>query len=110
MPNKTKTMTAILIDPFKKEISEVQIGKSLEEIYTHIEAETFECLFINKERDALYIDEEGLFKLNKSFFGYKGVETPITGKALVLGHTRSGDSTTPSISIDEVRANVQFLS
>jgi hypothetical protein len=105
---KSMTMKAILIDPVKLEITEVQIGDDYKEIYGFIDAGTFECIQINKDGDLLYIDEEGLFT-KKPVFAYNGISHPIVGKALIIGNNkRTGEARDAVITRDQVSAAVSF--
>jgi len=42
-------------------------------------------------------------------FKYEGVDTPLCGKGLVLGVDDEGDSTAPTISLQELQKNVTFM-
>ena len=42
-------------------------------------------------------------------FKYKGVDAPLCGKGLVLGVDEEGDSTAPTITLQELQKNVTFM-
>ena len=105
-------MKAILIDPIKLDVTEVNIGTDYREIYKQIDADTFECITINKNGDAIYIDEEGLLKPfeTQCFFMFSGYPQPIAGKGLILGLNRAtGESENPTITVKEVIQKVSYL-
>ena len=105
-------MKAYLIDPVRLEVTQVQIGDDYREIYKFIDADIFECVQINRQGDAIYIDEEGMLKnlSQQIFFMYKGYSHPLAGKGLILGTNKAtGESREPTISLNEVIKAVSFL-
>lgn len=77
-------MRAILIDPFKEEVKEIDLNKDnlLQELYDTIGCTTVERIGITQGAD-LIIDEEGLFKSGPAFrFGDTML---IHGRAVLVG-------------------------
>lgn len=105
-------MKAYLIDPFAREIRQVEYGGNYQSIYGFIEASPFNLVRFNREGDGVYVDDEGLFKPNRFFqistYVANGMPYPLAGKGLVLGHNMAGDSQEPTVSIHGLRALVNF--
>ena len=85
-------MRAILINPEKKEVTEIQIGSDYKEIYKAISCDTFSCPITYDNNDSLYCDDEGLFKPQKGGVIMEDWVYPILGKMLVLGTDENGES------------------
>jgi hypothetical protein len=100
-------MKAFLINPFDKTVSEVDYSGDYQDIYKLIDAELFEVVYIDGN-NAIYVDEEGLFKNEQAFFqvGY----AMLAGRGLVLGTDDEGESISPAISLKDLAKKVTFLS
>lgn len=103
-------MKGYLIDPFKRTIEEVEHNGSLDSIYELIDARCFALAAFDGKGNSAYVDDEGLFRDGQEFFLMKNYPQPLAGKGLILGCNDEGDSVSPTVSIDEVRAQVKFLS
>lgn len=101
-------MRGILIDPFAKTITETTVEKGLQPIYDAIKADCFDVVGLPRE-DALYVDDEGLFKRGQDFFAIGGYRSPIAGRALILGTNDEGESVDAKCSLDWVRGRVRWL-
>jgi hypothetical protein len=102
----------ILIDVQNRQVTEVQIEDGIDSIYEQIKCDTFDCVQIHEEND-VYVDDNGLSGLtDKSmFFSYKGYPDPLPGNGLILGiDHETGESIDTTLTIDEVKKNVKFLS
>lgn len=99
---------AYLIDPFTQSISEVNYSGDYKEICNHLQCDLFDVVYINRENDCVFINDEGLFKENQTFFKVSGYPEPLAGRGLVLGTTQDGDSCSPMLSIEELRSMVSF--
>jgi hypothetical protein len=100
----------LLIDPFKQTITEVQYRGDYKHIYELIECDTYDAARINKHGDALFVDDEGLFKEGQAFFLHKDYPQPLAGKALLLGCRASdGETIAPTETLEELTANIQFV-
>ena len=101
---------AILIDSVNRKIEEVEVEAGLEDIYKHIgnDCSMFEvATYLGT--DCIYVDEEGLLKDIVSVFEVNGAHQPFVGNGLVVGSTSEGDSTTPIITVDEIKKLVSFI-
>lgn len=101
-------MNAYLIDPVARTITAVDYTGKYTNIYDHIEADCFDLVRINCEGDAIFVDDEGLLKDDQSFFMYEGYPSPLAGRGLVLGSDEEGESVSPKITLEELKANVSF--
>lgn len=109
-------MRAILIDPFEKTVTEVEHNGNYRHIYELIShetmpVETYTAVGLNDERDAVFVDDEGLLKDDPPcthFFLWKGYGQPLAGKGLILGCNDEGDSVEPTITLAQARAMVTF--
>ena len=102
-------MKAFLIDPEEQTIIEVEHDDTLQNIYKHIDADCFDMLRINNKNDVILVDDEGLYRKDH-YFRYKGAENPLAGKGLVLGTNHQGESTAPTITLEQLQDNVTFIS
>lgn len=102
-------MKGYLVDPFNRTIEEVEHDGSLDSIYTLIGADCFACAAFDRDGNTAYVDDEGLFKSDQQFFLMLNYPQPLAGKGLILGCDEVGESQSPTVSIDEVRAKIQFL-
>lgn len=104
-------MKAILIDPANKSITEVEYDGHYGSIYKLIDADRFDVVYIGsgKNSDSFYVDDEGLFKPDQSFFWAKGWSQPLAGKGLLLGVDDAGDSISPKTTVASLKRNLRFL-
>jgi len=101
-------MKAFLINPIEQKIYEVDYSGDYKQIQMHIGADLFTVVYIGN-KDDIYVDDEGLLKESNYMFKYKGIDTPLCGKGLVLGVDDEGDSTAPTITLQELQKNVTFI-
>ena len=104
-----KIMRAILINPEKKEITEIQIGDDYKEIYKVIDCECFSAPVIYDNNDTLYCDDEGLFVPQKGGIIMTDWNYPILGKMLILGTDNDGNSTNAKSNIEFFTDNITWL-
>ena len=101
-------MTAILINPTTRTITEVPFDGKNETIYKLGNFDCFTCCGIGK-RDAIFVDDEGLMKLPTAFFLHSDYVQPLAGNGMIIGCTPSGNSATPKTTLAEVKAKVTFM-
>jgi len=103
-------MKAYLIDPFTQSITEVEYSGDYKQIYSLIDADLFTCADINEFGDTVFVDDEGLINGKpQEFFLVADYPTPLAGKGLVLGTNQEGESVEPSITLDQLRASVDWI-
>ena len=104
-------MKAILIDPFNKDVKEIEIGDTLQDIYDAIDCNTFDiATFIHDSigRTDIYVDDEGLLKeSNRYFKTWKG--NIYAGKGLLLDTDDEGNSKDVGVSVLQVQSSIRFL-
>ena len=104
-------MRAILIDPSTQTITEVDYNGDYKQIYTFIDAASFDCVQLN-ESDTIYVDDEGLLNdavSRISMFRVDG-DNPayLAGKGLVLGTNEEGESIGTELSLVALSNIVAF--
>lgn len=111
-----KIVKGILIDPFACTVTEVEHDASgIDGIYKLISHESmpvdcFTCAYGRlAPGDAVFVDDEGLFKGADRFFLYPGNSQPLAGKGLVLGSDNEGETVDAKTTLAFVKANVRFL-
>jgi len=106
-----KPYKGLLIDAVAKEIREVEVT-DLQSMYRHIGCDIVEAVYLNEQRDSVFVDEEGLIHGTPPthFFYINGTHQPMAGNGLVLGCTPAGDSVAPkTITKDWLEANVAYI-
>ncbi len=96
-----------LIDPFAETVTQVAYDGDFTCIYKHIKADRFTCVYLD-DRDAIFVDDEGLFKDDQRFFMYKEYHEPLAGRGLVLGANAEGDTTSPKITLEKLTKLISF--
>jgi len=104
---RKKAMRALLIDPKNYTITEVDYNGDYKTIYTHLNCELFDVVYF--DFGDIYVDDEGLLNNPEHFF-VVGKAQPLAGRGLVFGPVREDGETTPAtISIDELKSQVQYM-
>ena len=106
---------AILINVKEETITEVIVtkdlkGSQLQSIYGLLGCNLVDI--VNVGENDIYVDDEGLLSLdnNSKLFSYKGHYQPLAGNGLIMGYdNNTGDSIDVTITLDEVKKNVKFL-
>jgi len=96
-------MRALIIDPFRKEIREFEIEKSLSAYQAAVGGFIEFAVFIDR-RDVLYVAD--LAKWPERFL--IGRQRSYSGCGLVIGATRDGDAAPAKVSADALRGVVRF--
>jgi hypothetical protein len=107
-------MRGLLIDPFAKTITEIEIGEGdnvLPDLYKAIHTDIVEVIRMREPRDGLaidlWVDEEGLFKNEQKFFMIKGSAQQIAGRAVVL-QERNADCISTTATIENIEDLIAF--
>lgn len=102
-------MNAYLIDPFARTITQVEYSGDYKQIYDLIDADCYDCARINREGDAIFVDDEGLIREKaQSFFLHEDYPNPLAGKGLVLGCDAQGESVAPHTTLEELKSKITF--
>ena len=100
---------AYLIDPVKKQVTQVEFNKNLNEL---TECETCTAVKISHKDDYVFIDDEGLFVEDQKFFYIVREDMNLSksvmlaGKGLVLGTDDEGESINPSMSLEKLKKRI----
>ena len=95
-------MRAILIDPAKQTVTEVDYDGDYQSIYKLTDCTTFAVPYALENEDALYVDDEGLLNGPVNFFTIGGYPEPLAGKCLILGTDEDGKSVAAKSDIDDL--------
>jgi len=102
-------MRAILIDPFKRTVEEIDIDPSLDNMYAVLGVELITVVRWDAKH-ALILDDEGLLKSKEAmeYWHVAGSDKPFAGRGLLLGDEH-GDNRPATVGVPEVQRLVSFL-
>ena len=109
-------MKAFLIDPASRSIAEVEIipnasGSTLSAMYAALDCRLVDVASIRAlPGNDIWIDDEGLYVDDQSFFHLAGNDTPYAGRGLVLSVDKEGDECAATCTIADLRRVVSWLS
>ena len=111
---KRQAIKGFLIDPQTMRITPIELpGQSRENLnamYKAIGCDLVEAVYLNKEQDAVFVDEEGLLKEPTLFFYIEGTHQPLAGRGVVIGCDEEGESVSVrAVTLDWLRANTAFV-
>jgi hypothetical protein len=101
-------LKAFLIDPKERTITEVSYDGNLEHMYELLSCRSVDAVQINSDRDTIYIDDEGMFVEDQSFFYCKSFQNPLAGRGLVVGTDDEGSDIEPKVSLEELLDDIYF--
>ncbi len=110
-----KAIKGFFIDPTSLRISNVELcnGTSrdnLDAMYKLINCSLVEAVYLNKEQDAVFVDEEGLLKVQTDFFYIEGTHQPLAGRGVVIGCNEEGESVSAqAVTLEWLRENTAFV-
>ena len=101
---------AILIDVKNQEVKEVEHDNTLQNIYDLIDCRVFDSVRIDNV-NSIFVDDEGILKDNL-YFQYSGSNGifQLAGNGLLLGIDDEGNSISPTLTVEDVKDKVRFLS
>lgn len=101
-------MRAILIDPFAKSVSQIDIDKKdvLGGLYAAMQCGTIDLVRYGKLD--VFVDDEGLMKDGQKFFKLIDGHQPLAGRAVILESDDEGDSIATDVSVADVYAFTMF--
>ena len=102
-------MKAYLIDPTARTITEVNYYGNYQSINRFIDASLFDCVRIPNSRDAIFVDDEGLYNSSDFWFMPAASPCPLAGKGLMLGTDAAGESIEPAMPIEILQQLVHFI-
>jgi hypothetical protein len=103
-------MQAYLIDPFARTVEPIDYDGDYRSIYRLIGngCSTFTALGLWHPGDAVFLDDEGLFKKGLMGFVLDGHIEHLFGRGVVLGSDAEGDEAPAKIGLDELRRRVRW--
>lgn len=106
----TTEFKAVLIDPYKQEVTDVTYNGDYKQIYEHIKVDCFALVRLS-DNDDVFVDDEGLLKLNPDtkFFLLPDYPQPLAGYGLILGTDDEGESISAHHDAAFYRSRVKFV-
>ena len=107
-------MKAYLINSATKTIEQIDYSGDYHDIYKLCDYEIFTVVTLTGKGDSVFVDDEGLFKEEQTFFyvthedGDLSQYVMLAGHGLVLGCNDDGDSVEPIMTIDELRSRIHW--
>lgn len=107
---------AYLIDPFEKRVSEVA-NTGLPDIYKHIRTNRLDAAHVGAItkndgrliRVAIYVDDEGYYVREQSWFRFGAYPNPLGGCGLLVGVDEEGDDVEPPLDLTQAARLVTWL-
>ena len=96
----------ILIDPFDKSVSKVDIKNDLNPIYKIMQCRLIDIIGIGGNND-LIIDDEGKLNADNKWFKLGG--HAFAGRCLIASHNDEGLTISTKLSVNEVLEKIEFL-
>lgn len=102
-------MKGIIIDPSFRSVDYIDGDfADFKEIQNEIGCDCFTIAgYLNNH--AVFCDDEGMFRMNMVFTKMSHYPFPLAGRILLLQTTEDGDSDDATMTIDEVRNEIEFL-
>ena len=103
-------LIGVLIDPFTKTITEIEVENDLHVWYKLLDCELVDVIRLTARVD-LWIDDEGLFKEppKQAYFYIADLLEPVAGRALLLSHDAGGNSRSLLTKAAEIEPYVCFV-
>lgn len=107
-------MKGFIIDPELNWVEEVDKDfEKLEELQAAVEGYIEVAGYVKDKsggENVIYCDEEGMLKLQLAYTQLNFAPNPLAGRLLVIGTDDEGNSTDSTLSLEELRGMVKFLS
>lgn len=105
-------MKAVLIDAKARTISDIEYSGNWRDISPMLGCDLFTVVRNLPDGDDVYVDDEGLLKLNADsvFFEMPWYPNPLAGSGLILSCDRDGNSTAAVHDADYYRKHITFKS
>jgi|TARA_R100000935_G_C2787784_1_gene144557 SAM-dependent methyltransferase len=99
-------MKAILINPKEQTIKEVEYKGDFKEIYSLVDCNTFDCVYLDNV-EVLYVDDEGLYVTDNRFFSINS--RVLAGNGLLLGSDAEGETIGTGLTLQMVKDMVEWM-
>jgi hypothetical protein len=102
-------MRAILIDPFTRTVTEIDIDPSLDNLYSTLHVDMITVVRWD-ETHALILDDEGLLKSKDEmeYWWANGSGQPFAGRGLILGDDY-GENRAATLTVQSVEERMRFV-
>jgi len=103
-------MKGILIDPWEKRVSSIEVDKGLGALYDAMDCSCVTTPISFENRDSLFMDDEGRFRDNAfwEFEDPRGQVWQFVGKGLILGTDEEGDSESARSELEDIKERCTF--
>lgn len=95
----------ILIDPFTRQVREVLIPEGIQGLYDELGCDCF-CGGASVPRHFMYVGDDIDWSTPVPFFSFSG--QPFPGRAVILGVDRMGESTSCTLSVEDVMSKIKW--
>lgn len=103
-------MKAILIDPTKRTIEEIQIDGSLQSFYAALGCKYVDVACNLPNGDTIYVDDEGLFApAPVDYFQISHGYQPYAGKAIIVNTDSEGNTRAVQSTLDDIKSDIVFI-
>lgn len=104
-------MKAYFINPFSRNVTTVDYDGDYKNISRMIDASRgfFDVVRLYENGDGAFVDDEGLYAEEQTFWIHRNYPQPLAGKALVLGCNEEGESIAPKTSFETLSSDIQFI-
>jgi hypothetical protein len=107
-------MKAIKINVEKQEVSIIEIGNDLQDIYNAIgnDCSCITAPISYENDDVMFCDDESLLRPStiKGGFMYPDWNYPIVSNAIILGTDENGNSVDCESTLEEIKNGIRFIS
>jgi hypothetical protein len=106
-----KEVKAIIINPIEKTFTPVIYNGDYKTIYNMIECDCFDVVRceVNGHPLSIYVDDEGLFKQNLSFFLVRDMPQPLAGMGLIFGEVDEEGYDTDAPDLELIKDGFRFM-
>jgi hypothetical protein len=111
----SEKIKGILIDPFTKTITEIELTKPLlKPLYRAISCELIDSVALENIGSIphdVVIDDEGLYVPGQQYFrmAENAPYTIFAGRGVIVSTTRNGDWESHQLDVETIKSKVQFL-
>ena len=107
----SKPSVAYFINPFSRNVTTVDYDGDYKSISRMIDASRgfFDVVRLYENGDGAFVDDEGLYAEEQTFWIHRNYPQPLANKALVLGCDDMGESTAPKTSFEDFVGDIQFI-
>jgi hypothetical protein len=108
-------MKAFLIDPSARTIEQIELSRDDKDLLLPAMYAALNCRLVDVAciralpGNDVWIDDEGLYVADQSFFYLRGNDGPYAGRGLVLSCDDSGEERSATCTLDQLRGVVAWV-